>query len=174
MKFGMYYFLQRPEGASEAEIIRTEVEQMVYAESLGYDTVWLTEHHFADYGLSAAPSVLASAVLSCTTRLELGLAVYVVPFHDPIRLAEEIATLDIIGNGRLTVGVGRGNRPAEFIGYRVSPEESRGRFEEAVEIMLKAWSQDRVEYQGRYHQIPSTAIYPKPVSRPHPPLAVAV
>jgi alkanesulfonate monooxygenase SsuD/methylene tetrahydromethanopterin reductase-like flavin-dependent oxidoreductase (luciferase family) len=174
MRFGTYYFLQRPPGTAEADIIRTELDLMVESEALGYDSVWLTEHHFADYGLSASPSVLVSAVLSRTTRLELGLAVYVVPFHDPIRLAEEIATLDIIGKGRLTVGLGRGNRPAEFVGYRVNPEESRGRFEEAVEIMLQAWSQERVAYQGRYWQIPSTAIYPKPVSRPHPPLAVAV
>jgi alkanesulfonate monooxygenase SsuD/methylene tetrahydromethanopterin reductase-like flavin-dependent oxidoreductase (luciferase family) len=160
MRFGTYYFLQRPPGFAEADIIRTELDLMVESEALGYDSVWLTEHHFAEYGLSASPSVIVSAVLSRTTRLALGLAVYVVPFHDPIRLAEEIATLDIIGNGRLTVGLGRGNRPAEFVGYRVNPEESRGRFEAAVEIMLQAWSQDRVEYQGRYWQIPSIAVYP--------------
>src|SRR4051794_40237931 len=110
MRFGTYYFLQRPPSIPEADVIRGELDLMVESEALGYDSVWLTEHHFADYGLSAAPSVLATAVLSRTTRLELGLAVYVVPFHDPIRLAEEIATLDIIGNGRLTMGIGRGNR----------------------------------------------------------------
>src|SRR3954471_12118284 len=119
MKFGMYYFLQRPEGTREADIVRTEVDQMVYAESLGFNSVWLTEHHFADYGLSSAPSVLASAVLSRTTTLEVGLAVCVLPFHDPIRFAEVMATLDIIGPGRFTVGIGRGNRPTEFIGYRI-------------------------------------------------------
>jgi alkanesulfonate monooxygenase SsuD/methylene tetrahydromethanopterin reductase-like flavin-dependent oxidoreductase (luciferase family) len=174
MRFGTYYFLQRPPGASEADVIRGEVDLMVWSERLGYDSVWLTEHHFADYGLSSAPSVLASAVLSRTERLQLGLAVYVLPFHDPIRFAEETATLDILSGGRLTVGLGRGNRPAEFVGYRVPPEESRGRFEEAVEIVLAAWTQERVEHAGRYWQIPGTSVYPRPLTRPHPPLAVAV
>jgi alkanesulfonate monooxygenase SsuD/methylene tetrahydromethanopterin reductase-like flavin-dependent oxidoreductase (luciferase family) len=174
MKFGMYYFLQRPEGASEAEIIRTEVEQMVYAESLGYDTVWLTEHHFADYGLSASPSVLASAVLSRTTTLKVGLAVYVLPFHDPIRFAEEMATLDIIGSGRFIVGIGRGNRPTEFMGYRIPQKESRTRLEEAMEIAMQAWTKDEVHFEGRHWTIPGIPVHPKPDSRPHPPLAMAV
>lgn len=174
MKFGMYYFLQRPPGASEAEIIRTEVDQMVYAESLGYESVWLTEHHFADYGISSAPSVLASAVLSRTTRLHVGLAVYVLPFHDPIRFAEEMATLDILGRGRFTVGIGRGNRPTEFMGYRVPQLESRTRLEEAMEIAVQAWTKDEVNFQGQHWTIPGISVYPKPESRPHPPVAMAV
>ncbi|HZS00508.1 MAG TPA: LLM class flavin-dependent oxidoreductase [Chloroflexota bacterium] len=174
MKFGTYYFLQRPPGAREADVIRNEVDLMVWSESLGYDSVWLTEHHFADYGISSAPSVLASAVFSRTERLHVGLAVYVLPFHDPIRFAEETATLDILSGGRLTVGLGRGNRPAEFVGYRVPPEESRARFEEAVEVVLKAWTRDRVEHAGRYWQIPGIPVHPHPLTRPHPPLAVAV
>jgi alkanesulfonate monooxygenase SsuD/methylene tetrahydromethanopterin reductase-like flavin-dependent oxidoreductase (luciferase family) len=174
MKFGMYYFLQRPRGASEAEIIRTEVEQMVYAETLGYDSVWLTEHHFADYGLSAAPSVLASAVLSRTTRLHVGLAVYVLPFHDPIRFAEEMATLDILARGRFTVGIGRGNRPTEFMGYRINQKQSRTRLEEAMEIVMQAWTQDEVHFTGQHFTIPGIPVHPKPESRPHPPLGMAV
>ena len=138
MKFGMYYFLQKPEGRSEAEIIRTEVDQMVYAESLGYDSVWLTEHHFADYGISSAPSVLASAVLSRTTTLEVGLAVYVLPFQDPIRWAEEVATLDILSRGRFIVGIGRGNRPTEFMGYRVDQTTSRDRMQETLDKIGRA------------------------------------
>src|SRR5215207_10797853 len=105
MKFGMYYFLQRPAGAREADIVRTELDQMVYAESLGYDSVWLTEHHYADYGLSAAPSVLAATLAARTERISIGTAVYVVAFHHPLRLAEETATLDILSRGRLIVGV---------------------------------------------------------------------
>ena len=85
MRFGTYYFFQRPPGASDAVVIRTEVEQIVWSEALGFDSAWLTEHHFADYGISAAPSVLASAVISRTERQHVGFAVYVLPFHDPIR-----------------------------------------------------------------------------------------
>jgi len=174
MRFGTYYFFQRPPGASEAAVIRTEVDQMVWSESLGFDSAWLTEHHFADYGISAAPSVLASAVISRTERLHVGFAVYVLPFHDPIRFAEETATLDILSGGRLTVGLGRGNRPTEFAGYRVDQSDSRARFEEAAEIVLRAWTQDVVEYEGRHFRIPPISVYPKPITRPHPPLAVAV
>ena len=174
MKFGTYYFLQRPPGAPEVDVIREEVDLMVWSESLGYDSVWLTEHHFADYGISSAPSVLAAAVFSRTERLHVGLAVYVLPFHDPIRFAEETATLDNLSGGRLTVGLGRGNRPAEFAGYRVPQQESRARFEEAHAILLKAWTQDQVEHAGRYWQIPAIAVHPRPLTRPHPPIAVAV
>jgi alkanesulfonate monooxygenase SsuD/methylene tetrahydromethanopterin reductase-like flavin-dependent oxidoreductase (luciferase family) len=174
MRFGTYYFLQRPPGAREVDVIKNEVDLMVWSESLGYDSVWLTEHHFADYGISSAPSVLASAVFSRTERLHVGLAVYVLPFHDPIRFAEETATLDILSGGRLTVGLGRGNRPAEFVGYRVPPTESRARFEEAVAVVLQAWTRDRVEHAGRYWQIPGIEVHPRPLTQPHPPLAVAV
>lgn len=174
MRFGMYYFLQRPPGTKEADIIRTEVDQMVFAEELGYDSVWLTEHHFADYGLSSAPSVLASTVLARTTRLHVGLAVYVLPFHDPIRWAEEMATLDILARGRFTVGIGRGNRPTEFVGYRIPQTESRSRLQEAMDIAIKAWTEDRVEHDGRHWKIPGIPVHPKPETRPHPPVAVAV
>jgi alkanesulfonate monooxygenase SsuD/methylene tetrahydromethanopterin reductase-like flavin-dependent oxidoreductase (luciferase family) len=173
VRFGTYYFLQRPPGVRDSDVIRTEVDEMVWSEALGYDSVWLTEHHFADYGLSSAPSVLASAVFSRTERLRVGLAVYVLPFHDPIRFAEETATLDVLSGGRLTVGLGRGNRPAEFAGYRVAQEESRERFEEALDLVLAAWTQERVEHEGRYWRIPGVSVYPKPVTRPHPPIAVA-
>ncbi|HEY7066507.1 MAG TPA: LLM class flavin-dependent oxidoreductase [Chloroflexota bacterium] len=173
MRFGTYYFLQRPPGAREADVVRGEVDLMVWSESLGFDSVWLTEHHFADYGISSAPSVLASAVFSRTERLRVGLAVYVLPFHDPIRFAEETATLDLLSGGRLTVGIGRGNRPAEYVGYRVAPEESRARFEEAHDLVLKAWTRERVEHAGRYWQIPGIPVHPRPFTQPHPPLAVA-
>lgn len=174
MRFGTYYFLQRTPGLSEAEVIRTELDQMVWSEELGFDSVWLTEHHFADYGLSSAPNVLGSALLSRTQRIHLGLAVFVLPFHDPIRFAEEMATLDIISGGRFTVGIGRGNRAAEFAGYRIPQQDSRSRIQEAVEVVVKAWTQDKVEHEGEHWRIPGISVYPKPITKPHPPIAVAV
>jgi alkanesulfonate monooxygenase SsuD/methylene tetrahydromethanopterin reductase-like flavin-dependent oxidoreductase (luciferase family) len=112
MRFGTYFFLQATPGRSAPDVITAEMDQMVLSEDLGFDSVWLTEHHFSDYGLSAAPSVLAATLAARTTRIRIGTAVYVIPFHHPIRLAEETATLDILsGGGRLVVGIGRGNRP---------------------------------------------------------------
>src|SRR5918911_3357760 len=101
MQFGTYYFLQAtPDRPAEA-IIAEEVQQMVLSERLGFDSVWLTEHHYADYGLSSAPSVLLATVAARTQRIGLGMAVYVIPFHHPLRLAEETASIDIISGGRL-------------------------------------------------------------------------
>src|ERR1700681_2094203 len=112
MRFGTYFFLQATPDRTPAEIVTEELDQMVLSEDLGFDSVWLTEHHFSDYGLSAAPSVLAATVAARTKRISIGTAVYVIPFHHPIRLAEETATLHILsGGGRLVVGIGRGNRP---------------------------------------------------------------
>jgi len=174
VRFGTYFFLQAPPGRPADGIIAEEVEQMVLSEQLGFDSVWLTEHHYADYGLSSAPSVLLATVAARTERVKLGTAVYVLPFHHPLRLAEETATLDILSRGRLTVGLGRGNRPLEFLGHVVSQDESRGRLEEGLAVLRQAWTQERVTFHGRYWQFDGIPVHPKPVSRPHPPIAFAV
>src|SRR5438105_10328685 len=148
---------------------------MVLAEELGFDSVWLTEHHYADYGLSAAPSPILATLAARTRRIRLGMAVYVIPFHHPLRLAEETATIDILSGGnRLIVGLGRGNRPLEFYGHRVPQEESRTRLEEGVAMLLQAWTQERVTFHGRHWQLDDVPVYPKPLTKPHPPLAFAV
>jgi alkanesulfonate monooxygenase SsuD/methylene tetrahydromethanopterin reductase-like flavin-dependent oxidoreductase (luciferase family) len=174
VRFGTYFFLQSPPGRSSAEVIREEVDQMVLAEDLGYDSVWLTEHHYADYGLSSAPSVLLATLAARTMRIQLGIAVYVLPFHHPLRIAEETATLDILSGGRLTVGLGRGNRPLEFYGHGVPREESRTRMEESVDILLQAWTHDTVTFSGTHWDIANVPVYPKPITMPHPPVAFAV
>jgi alkanesulfonate monooxygenase SsuD/methylene tetrahydromethanopterin reductase-like flavin-dependent oxidoreductase (luciferase family) len=173
MRVGTYFFLQATPGRSAAAIVAEEVEQMVLSEQLGYDSVWLTEHHYSDYGLSSAPSVLVATVAARTERIRLGLAVFVLPFHHPLRLAEETATLDILSGGRLVVGLGRGNRPIEFVGHGVAQDESRSRFEEGLEVLLRAWSDEPVTFRGRHWRIEGIPVYPKPTSRPHPPIAIA-
>ncbi|HEV8227017.1 MAG TPA: LLM class flavin-dependent oxidoreductase [Methylomirabilota bacterium] len=170
MRFGTFYFFQAPPGYRHDDIIRRELEQIEWTEELGFDEIWLTEHHFIDYGLSVDPAALASAAASRTRRIRIGLAAAILPFHHPLRLAEQMALVDIISDGRLDVGVGRGNRPAEFRGYRVPQEESRERFDEAVEIMQRAWTEDRFSYDGRFFQVPEVSVIPKPLQRPHPPL----
>src|SRR6185295_6809162 len=147
---------------SGTDILTEEMEQMVLSEDLGFDSVWLTEHHYADYGLSAAPSVLAATLAARTHRVMLGTAVYVVPFHHPLRLAEETATLDILSRGRLVVGIGRGNRPLEFVGHGVRLDDSRSRFEEGVDILVNGWTDDRVNFSGQHWQFRNMPVYPKP------------
>ncbi|MBI2493560.1 MAG: LLM class flavin-dependent oxidoreductase, partial [Candidatus Rokubacteria bacterium] len=150
MRFGTFFFFQAPPHLTHPDIIYRELEQIEWTEELGFDQVWFTEHHFIDYGLSVDPATLAAAAASRTRRIRIGLAAAILPFHHPVRLAEQMALVDIISRGRLDVGVGRGNRPAEFAGYRVPQEESRERFEEAVEIVQRAWREERFSFEGRY------------------------
>jgi len=174
MRFGTYYFLQAAPGRAVADVVAEEVEQMVLSERLGFDSIWLTEHHYSDYGLSSAPSVLAATVAARTERINIGLAVFVLPFHHPLRLAEETATLDILSKGRLTVGLGRGNRPLEFVGHMVRQEQSREYLEEGVEVLLQAWTQEQVTFEGKHWRFDGIPVHPKPLTKPHPPIAFAV
>jgi len=170
MRFGTFFFFQAAPGHRHADIIHRELEQVEWTEELGFDEVWFTEHHFIDYGLSVDPSSLAAAAASRTRRVRIGLAAAILPFHHPLRLAEQMALVDIISSGRLDVGVGRGNRPAEFAGYRVPQVESRERFDETVEILRLAWTRERFSFHGRFFDVDDVRVIPKPVQQPHPPL----
>ncbi|HEX5814006.1 MAG TPA: LLM class flavin-dependent oxidoreductase [Methylomirabilota bacterium] len=170
MRFGTFFFFQAAPGHRHADIIHRELEQVEWTEELGFDEVWFTEHHFIDYGLSVDPSSLAAAAASRTRRVRIGLAAAILPFHHPLRLAEQMALVDIVSDGRLDVGVGRGNRPAEFAGYRVPQVESRERFDETVEILRLAWTRERFSFHGRFFDVDDVRVIPKPVQQPHPPL----
>jgi alkanesulfonate monooxygenase SsuD/methylene tetrahydromethanopterin reductase-like flavin-dependent oxidoreductase (luciferase family) len=170
MRFGTFYFFQAPPGHRHADIIHRELEQIEWTEELGFDEVWFTEHHFIDYGLSVDPATLAAAAASRTRRIRIGLAAAILPFHHPLRLAEQMALVDIISNGRLDVGVGRGNRPAEFAGYRVPQQEARERFDETVEVMRRAWTEERFSHAGRFFTFDDVRVIPKPLQQPHPPI----
>src|ERR1700752_2822944 len=111
MRFGTYYFFQAPPAVTHPDVIRGEIEQIAWTEELGFDSVWLTEHHFIDYGLSVSPAVLATAAAMRTRRVRIGLAAAILPFHDPIRLAEELALVDILSGGGAGGGGGRGHPP---------------------------------------------------------------
>ena len=168
MRFGTFFFFQAPPWQTHPEIIHRELQQMEWAEELGFDEVWLTEHHFIDYGLAVDPATLACAAASRTRRVRIGLAAAILPFHHPLRLAEQLALVDVISKGRLDIGVGRGNRPAEFRGYHVPQQENRERFDEAVDIMLRAWTEERFSYEGRFFTVKDARLVPKPLQRPHP------
>jgi alkanesulfonate monooxygenase SsuD/methylene tetrahydromethanopterin reductase-like flavin-dependent oxidoreductase (luciferase family) len=170
MRFGTFFFFQAAPGLTHADVVHRELEQMEWTEELGFDQIWLTEHHFIDYGLAVDPASLASAAASRTRRVRIGLAAAILPFHHPLRLAEQMALIDIISKGRLDVGVGRGKRPAEFKGYHVPQQENRERFDEAVDVILKAWTEERFSHEGRFFTIGETRVIPKPWQRPHPPV----
>ncbi len=173
MRFGTFFFFQAVPWLTHDEVIHRELEQMEWTEELGLDRIWLTEHHFIDYGLAVDPATLAATAASRTRRVRIGLAAAILPFHHPLRLAEQLALVDVISRGRLDVGLGRGNRPAEFRGYNVPQQENRERFEEAIAIMQRAWTEEGpFSHEGRFFTIKDTRVMPKPSQRPHPPLYV--
>ncbi len=133
------------------------------AESLGFDSLWITEHHRTPYGLSPNPLQVLAYLAGRTTHIALGTAVVVLPWHDPLRVAEDIALLDnLIGDRRLTIGFGRGAAASEYEHLRIDQETSRERFDEAVEIVKAALRQERFSYEGNIFHIPATTIRPRP------------
>src|SRR2546422_8048369 len=121
MDFGLFFLMQRDEQWSESAVYDSDVQQMLAAESLGYQSVWIAEHHFNDYGLCPAPQVLAAFVAARTSRLRLGMGVSLLPLHHPIDLAEQLAVLDVVSGGRPHVGIGRGGTPPDDQTLRPAP-----------------------------------------------------
>ena len=156
-----------------ATIYERAVERFEVMEGAGYDAVWLAEHHFS--GFSVCPSVHMMATLAAarTRRLRIGTAVSLAPFYHPLRLAEEVALLDVISGGRVNWGAGRGFSRGEFAAFGVPIEESASRFRETVEIVLKAWTEERLTHHGEHFDFDDVEVLPKPLQPPHPPVWMA-
>ncbi|HJU27582.1 MAG TPA: LLM class flavin-dependent oxidoreductase [Candidatus Binataceae bacterium] len=174
MKFGLHYQLPCYGAQSPVQRYRDTLEQSAYSEALGFESVWPVEQHFnADLSISPAPLLLLAALAERTRTLRLGIAIVLLPLSHPLRVAEEIATLDVISGGRVEFGVGRGSIPSHFAGFGVPQTESRERFVEALELIVKAWANERVSHRGRFFHVEDLAVVPKPVQRPHPPIRAA-
>jgi alkanesulfonate monooxygenase SsuD/methylene tetrahydromethanopterin reductase-like flavin-dependent oxidoreductase (luciferase family) len=174
MEFGLFTEFHSPPGVSEAAAFDESLGQMKAAEDMGYDAVWLAEIHFQkDRSVLASPLVIASALAACTRRVKIGIAVQVLPLSHPLRLAEDVATVDHISKGRLEFGVGRSGLPGHYQGFNIPYSESRDRFLETLDILTKAWTQDRFSHQGKYFQFQDVCIMPKPYQKPHPPIRIA-
>jgi alkanesulfonate monooxygenase SsuD/methylene tetrahydromethanopterin reductase-like flavin-dependent oxidoreductase (luciferase family) len=147
------------------------VDRNVEAEALGYHSTFLVEHHFTGFGQVSASLNLLTWIGSRTTTLRLGTAVMVLPWHNPVLLAEQIATLDLLSDGRVDAGIGKGYRQSEFDGFAVPIEESDARFVECLEVMMKAWTSDTPwSHKGTYWQYDDIVVEPPSVQKPHPKL----
>jgi alkanesulfonate monooxygenase SsuD/methylene tetrahydromethanopterin reductase-like flavin-dependent oxidoreductase (luciferase family) len=174
MEFGLFTEFQCPAGMTEATAFEESMAQMRAAEADGFDAVWLGELHFQkDRSVLASPLVVAAAIAMCTTRVKIGIAVQVLPLSHPLRLAEDVATVDHLCRGRLDFGVGRSGLPDHYRGFNIPYEESRDRFFETLEILKKAWTMERFSHEGKYFRFTDVCVMPKPYQRPHPPLRVA-
>ena len=175
MNFGMFTDFHVRGGSTQAEAFDESFGQVIEAENLGFDTVWLAEHHFSpERAVLASPMIVASAICARTERIRIGLAVQVLPLTNPLRVAEEAATVDHISKGRFEFGIGRSGLTRYYQGYNVLYEESRPRFLEALAIITKAWEQDQFSYAGQFHSYENVTVVPKPFQKPHPPITVAV
>ena len=174
MKFGMFYVLESPDGDFQ-RAYKEMFGQIEYAEELGFDSVWLAEHHGSAYGSMPSGAVAAASVAQITERMRIGLAVAILPFNNPVRTAEDFAMVDVISNGRLDMGVGRGYQPREFknLGLGDQQQHSREIFEESLDILIGLWENESFSYSGKHYQLEDVQITPRPVQTPRPPIYVA-
>ena len=169
MKIGVFQLLPAPEPEDDAGVVSRALSEAERAEALGFDSIWIAEHHVSEFGLVGAPSVYAAAIAQRTRRIDIGYAVAVVPLHHPLRLAEEIAWLTQLSRGRILVGMGPGFSPFEFGAYGVPLEERQERFEEGAAVVEGLLSADRFEHRGRHWTIPPVRLRPRPRGGSPPP-----
>ena len=177
MDFGMFtdFHIRKGMAQAQAQAFDESFSQVQAAEEMGMDSVWLAEHHFTpERYLLASPMVIASAIAASTSRIRIGLAVQVLPLTNPLRVAEEAATVDHISKGRFDFGIGRSGLTKYYQGYNVPYSESRGRFFESVDVIMKAWHEERFSHEGEYYSFQDVNVVPKPYQKPHPPTFVAV
>ena len=174
MKFGVLQFFSWPERRVPLPTVYARaLERIDLMDRTGYDAVWLAEHHFTSYSVCPSVHLMGMHVAGRTRNLRIGTAVSLAAFYHPLRLAEEVALLDVLTNGRVNWGAGRGFDPTEFRAFGVPKEESADRFREAVEIVLAAWRNERLTFEGEYWQFEDVEVLPKPLQSPHPPVWVA-
>ena len=175
MELGLFHEFHRPQGYSETEAFDEAFAQADAAERFGFDAIWLAELHFSPArSVLAAPMVIAAALAARTKRLKIGSAVHVLPLSNPLRTAEEAATVDHISHGRFEFGIGRSGFPITYERFGVSYGESRDRMLEQLEIIVKAWTEDEFSYKGKYFSYENVNVIPKPCQKPHPPIRMAV
>lgn len=155
MKFGLFtvfdnYSDRNPRTAEQ--LLYEILDQTEFADTLGFDSVWYAEHHFSEYGILTSPHMLITAAAHRTKRIRLGVSIVSLPFHNPIRVAEDYALADVFCNGRLNLGLGSGYLPHEFAGFNVDGKDKAHRFNDALAVIEKAWTGEVFSHQGEYYQ----------------------
>ena len=174
LKLGVLQFFGWPERSEPlSAVYESALARVQIMERSGYEAIWLAEHHFTGYSVCPSVHMMGVHIANHTQRLRIGTAVSLAAFYHPLRLAEEVALLDVLSGGRVNWGAGRGFDPTEFDIFGVRVEDSGRRFHEAVEIVKAAWTQERVTYRGEFWQFDSVEVLPKPLQSPHPPIWLA-
>ena len=173
-EFGLFFQLPQADGQDVPQRYRDTIAQIVHADRIGFEAAWLAEMHFVrEFSVLPSPMVTMAAAAAQTDNIRLGTGVALLPLVDPIRAAEDAATLDIISGGRLEYGIGRGAIGEHFAGFNVSMSDRAARFNEALSVIQQAWSDDPVNFEGEHFSYRDVQVVPKPVQRPGPPLRMA-
>ncbi|GAA0364169.1 LLM class flavin-dependent oxidoreductase [Actinoallomurus spadix] len=174
MKFSTFQLFHRFEGQTVREVYDYQLEIAELCEELGFNGLWVAEHHFRDYGVVPNIFTLLSHLAARTERIRLGTGIVVLPLHNPVHVAEEAAMVDLLSGGRLEMGIGRGYQSVEFESFGIDLGEARERFDEALDLIIALWTRNDVHFQGEYYGTGNeVTLTPRPVQRPHPPLHVA-
>ncbi|MGI8926591.1 MAG: LLM class flavin-dependent oxidoreductase [Tepidiformaceae bacterium] len=173
MKFGVLQFFSWSRRIPLEDVYRRAFERIAIMDEGGYDAVWLAEHHFSTYSVCPSVHIMGTHIAARTRNLRIGTAVSLAAMYHPLRLAEEVALLDVLSGGRVNWGAGRGFDAREFRSFGVPPQESLERFHEAVEIVLAAWAGGPLNYQGKFWQFSDVEVLPRPLQQPHPPVWLA-
>ena len=161
MKFSLFYIPACQEGETYKHEFEQLIEQCEVADELGYDTVFLAEHHFSRVGMCPDALMVALAIAQRTKKIRIGTAICIMPFHNPVRLAEQAALVDVLSGGRLELGVGRGSQPKEFQGFNISPTESREKMQEGLEVMTRLLEGECLTFHGKHYSCIDVEIFPK-------------
>jgi len=174
MDIGLFYQIQVPKPwstDSESKRYWEMLEEVTYAEEIGMTSVWFVEHHFrSEWSHSSAPDITLAAISQRTTKMRLGIAVVLVPLHHPLNIASRMATLDVVSNGRVDLGIGRSGYPYQMMPYGSDLKDVSGMLEEYLKIIPGAWTEEEFSFEGQYYHIPPREVVPKPVQKPHPPI----
>ena len=174
MRFGMFDTIRWHEDVSGEDTITNALQQVEFADRLGIQDIWLGEHHFSRHGILSGIFSFMGAVAARTTQARIGTSIVVLPFHNPVQVAEEAAIIDIVSNGRFNLGVGAGYQAQEFHGMGVDITKSREMFKEYLDVVIKCWEEGPLTYQGDFVNIENIWVIPKPVQKPGPPIYIAV
>lgn len=172
MRFGPFVLQDNDNFDLDSQVIDRTLREAQLADALGYDVLWLGEHHFDTNVVYADPVVFGAAVAAHTQRIKIGFAVAQITLHHPVRLAIQTALLDNLSHGRLIVGIGRGSTGSlyEYTGFGVTIDEGIERLAEAEDLLLKAWTEENLDFQGKYWQVAIPRLRPRPYQKPHPPM----
>jgi alkanesulfonate monooxygenase SsuD/methylene tetrahydromethanopterin reductase-like flavin-dependent oxidoreductase (luciferase family) len=176
MQFGLLYEMQRPFKGTDIDwhaLYKETLEQCALADKVGFDNLWFVEHHFlTGFSGSPCPEVMFGALSQVTKRIRIGFGVCILPYHHPVRVAERVAMLDQLTDGRIEFGTGRSNA-YEQTGLGIDPRETRARWEESITMLPQIWQSDEFSWEGNFWKVPNRRVLPKPYQKPHPRMYLA-